>query len=76
MRVRLATRKHRIGVARVIAVLEGAHTVVPITTTRGEEAVFYRGLDHRGRELEVIAIHREHDILVVHAMPVAFRSGA
>ena len=72
-KLRLATRKHRIGLARIIFVIANAHTVAGIVTERGEEGVFYQGFDDRGRELEVIVVEGEFFDLVVHAMPVDYR---
>jgi hypothetical protein len=72
-RIRLATRKHRIGVARVIAAIENAHTVRAITTDRGEPGVFYQGDDGRGRELEIIVVEAADADIVIHAMPVDYR---
>lgn len=72
-KLRLATRKHRIGLARVIAVIAEAHTVSDIVTDRGEEATFYQGFDDRGRELEIIVVTGEGFDLVIHAMPVDYR---
>lgn len=71
--LRLATRKHRIGVARIIAVIQNADVVKPTRTKRGEPGTFYQGFDDRGREIEIIVVESEGYDLVVHAMPVAYR---
>ncbi len=71
--LRVATRKHRIGIARIIAVMENADVVKPTMTKRGEPGTFYQGYDNRGREIELIVIEGEDYDLVVHAMPVDYR---
>ena len=53
---RVATRKHRIGIARIIAVMENADVVKPTMTKRGEPGTFYQGYDNRGREIDVIVV--------------------
>lgn len=72
-RLRLATRKHRIGLARIITVIANAHTSSRMVTDRGEEAVFYQGYDDRDREIEVIVVETDDFDLVIHAMPVDYR---
>ena len=72
-RLRLATRKHRIGLARVVAVIANAHTSNRIVTKRGEEGMFYQGFDHHGREIEVIVVESDEFDVVIHAMPVDYR---
>lgn len=49
--LRVATRKHRIGIARIIAVMENADVVKPTMTKQGEPGTFYQGYDNRGREI-------------------------
>jgi hypothetical protein len=71
--LRVATRKHRIGIARIIAVMENADVVKPTMTKRGEPGTFYQGYDNRGREIELIVVEGEDYDLVVHAMPVDYR---
>ncbi len=72
VRIKLATRKHRIGMARIVAVLDGAHTIVKISTNRGEPGVLYLGFDDRGRELAVIVVEQGDVWLVVHAQPTNY----
>lgn len=72
-RLRLTTRKHRIGLARIITEIANAHTTRPIVTNRGEEAVLTRGYDDRGREIEVIVPESDDLDFVIHAMPVDYR---
>ena len=71
-----ASRKHRLGRAHVRFVMA---RVVPteIVTNQGEQGWLYVGPDERGVELEVIAVEMEGgDLLVIHAMPVAYRDGS
>lgn len=75
-RLRLAIRKHRIGVARVVSVIANAHTEQAIVTDRGEPGIFFQGFDDRGREIEVIVVEHDTFDLVIHAMPVDYRERA
>ena len=72
-RLRLATRKHRVGLARIVVVIANAHTVRAMVTARGNDAIFYQGFDDRGRELEIIVVEGEDSDFVIHAMPVDYR---
>ena len=55
----MATRKHRIGIARIMAVMENADVVKPTMTKRDEPGTFYQGYDNRGREIELIVVEGE-----------------
>ena len=71
----VASRRHRIGRARVRFVLA---TTMPteVETNRGDVGWLYIGPDDRGVVLEVIAVESERDVLlVIHAMPYSFRQG-
>ena len=77
MRLKLtqAARKHRIGAARIAAVIG---TIEPTVGTRSSgEPEFSWGPDDRGRELEIIGvlvdIAGEPAMLIIHAMPTALR---
>ncbi len=72
-KLRLATRKHRVGLARIVVVIANAHTVAAMVTDRGDDAMFYQGFDDRGRELEIIVVEGEDSDFVIHAMPVDYR---
>ena len=68
-----SARKHRIGKAHVLHVLANQD---PISVQHnGLEAprVLWVGKDSRGLELEVVALDLPEYLLVIHAMPRAFR---
>ena len=68
-----SSRKHRIGRARVRFVIATAKPV-EVRTNTGELAWCYVGPDDRGVVLEVIAARaRDGALIVIHAMPYAFR---
>jgi hypothetical protein len=71
--LRVATRKHRIGTAQIIAVMENADVVKPTMTQRGEPRTSHQSYDNRGREIELIVVVGEDFDLVVHATPVGYR---
>ena len=75
MRLKLtqAARKHRIGAARIAAVIG---TIEPTVGTRSSgEPEFSWGPDDRGRELEIVGVLVDIDgepaMLIIHAMPTA-----
>ena len=78
MRLKLtqAARKHRVGAARIAAVIS---TIEPTVGTRpsGEPEFSWAGPDDRGRELEIIGVLVDIDgepaMLIIHAMPTALR---
>ena len=73
-----AARKHRVGRASARHVMNTA-TPTATMTDQGNEAWQYRGLDERGRELEVIAVEvastaeKQSYLLVIHVMPTTLR---
>lgn len=63
-------RRHKVGKAHVLAVMQ---TVTPVVV--GEQLV-YVGPDDRGVELEIVAVlddKHPHTLAVIHAMPTALR---
>lgn len=65
-----AARKHRLGRARVVAVMSHA-AMYPVRTNQGNAACLYVGQDPRGFTVEVIAVALDNgDLLVIHASPV------
>ncbi len=65
-------RRHKIGVAHIVAVM---NTVEPIQI--GDQLLFV-GADDRGVELEIIAVPDDRNpetLAVIHAMPTEFRKG-
>ena len=67
-----AARKHRIGKAHAMFVIENYPFFV-ITSKEGRVQRVWQGLDDRGVELEVIAVVLKEYLLVTHAMPANFR---
>lgn len=68
-------RKHRIGKARVLHVMENTE---PQTVPAGEndnpdELLVWIGDDNRGTEIEVVAAVKPDCLLVIHAMPTHYR---
>jgi hypothetical protein len=67
-----AARKHRIGKARAIFVIENNSFLV-VTNDAGRVQQVWQGLDDRGVELEIIAVVLIDYLLVTHVMPANFR---
>jgi hypothetical protein len=74
-KVRFATsaRKHRIGKAHVLFVLENNESVSVLPRDGEDQKLLWVGHDDRGLELEVIALELSECILVIHVMPRSFR---
>lgn len=68
-----STRKHRIGRAHVLHVMD---TCEPTDTVsrQGEPALRWEGADDRGVTLEIIAVVMPDYLLVIHVMP-QYRGG-
>ena len=67
-----AARKHRIGKAHALFVIENNPFFV-VTDEVGRVQRVWQGLDDRGVELEVIAVVLKEYLLVIHVMPANFR---
>ncbi len=67
-----AARKHRIGKAHAIFVIENNPFVV-VASEVGRVQRVWQGLDDRGVELEIIAVVFDENLLVTHVMPANFR---
>jgi hypothetical protein len=68
-----SARRHRIGKARVLHVIEHVEpTRVPADEEMRERLVWV-GADDRGLELEVVAVAEPDFLLVIHVMPRQFR---
>jgi hypothetical protein len=68
-----SARKHRIGKAHVLFVLEN-HEPVTFLPIDGEDQKFlWIGHDDRGLELEIVALKLLNYILVIHVVPRTFR---
>ena len=67
-----AARKHRIGKAHALFVIENNPFFV-VTDEVGRVQRVWQGLDDRGVELQVIAVVLKEYLLVTHVMPANFR---
>ena len=67
-----AARKHRIGKAHALFVIENNPFFV-VTDEVGRVQRVWQGQDDRGVELEVIAVVLKEYLLVTHVMPANFR---
>ena len=67
-----AARKHRIGKAHALFVIENNSFFV-ITNEVGRVQCIWQGQDDRGVELEIIAVVLNEYLLVTHVMPANFR---
>lgn len=65
-----SARRHRIGKAHALAVMNTAEPVLD------EQGIGWIGADDRGIELEVYLVERPDVFLVIHVMPTALRGGA
>ena len=70
-----SSRKHRIGKARAMYVIEN----FPFTLINGEDdgkiQRVWVAMDDRGLELEIVAVVLEDYLLVTHVMPTDLRRG-
>ena len=64
-----SARKHRVGRARALYVLNNAYAVVPQIRPRQPDVLMYLGDDETGRPLEVgVVVLDDGDLLVIHVM--------
>ncbi len=66
-----AARKHKIGKARVVHVIE--HATVAFTVSADDDRAdrtVWLGEDHEGRVLEVMTIDIDDGLLVIHTMDI------
>lgn len=68
-----SARKHRIGKARARYVMEAYKPAVTPATSTSSERRLWVGTDHRGVELEIVALTEPNYLLVIHVMPTALR---
>jgi hypothetical protein len=68
-----SARKHRIGKAHVLFVLENNESVTVLPRDGEDKKLLWVGHDDRRLELEVIALELSECILVIHVMPRSFR---
>jgi hypothetical protein len=70
-----SARKHRIAKGRALFVIENYLPEDVPHFVSGERKIFWLGLDDRGLELEIVAIHIDTIVLVIHVIPSKFRGG-
>ena len=68
-----SARKHRIGKARVLFVIRTCEAVEYRSEGPDANRCMWIGLDDRGLELEVVGVLMPKGVLIIHAMPRAFR---
>jgi len=68
-----SARKHRIGKARALYVLEQYQPMEINDSHSGEQNRRWIGIHDRGLELEIIAVVTPGYLLVIHVMPYRFR---
>ena len=68
-----SARKHRIGKAHVLHVLENNEPTTVLVPETKDAQLLWAGIDDRGLELEVIAVKLAEYLLVIHVMPRTFR---
>jgi hypothetical protein len=73
IRFTASARKHKIGKAHALFVIENCEPVV-LSDLHGDEVRWHwQGFDDRGLELEVIGIEEADLLVVIHVMPFNFR---
>jgi hypothetical protein len=68
-----SARKHRIGKAHVLFVLEKIEPVTFLSIYGEDQKLLWIAQDDRGLELEIVAVKLVEHILVIHVMPRNFR---
>ena len=70
-----SARKHRIAKGRALFAIDNYLPEEVQHFVPGEQKMFWRGLDNRGLELEIVGIQIDTIVLVIHVMPRKFRGG-
>lgn len=68
-----SARKHRIGKAHALFVLENHEPVTFLSSYGEDQKLLWIAQDDRGLELEIVAGKLAENILVIHVMPRNFR---
>jgi hypothetical protein len=68
-----SARKHRIGKAHALFVMEHYEPTVVPADEQEDERWLWVGEDDRGAELEIVAIVIRDVLLVIHVMPTHYR---
>ena len=73
LRFSRSARRHRIGKARALHVIEHAEPQVVPAGKFPDEQLVWIGQDNRGIELEIVAVSKPDVLLVTHVMPTYLR---
>lgn len=68
-----SSRKHRIGKGHIMSVIATAEPEFRAATAFADARIRWAGHDDRGVPLEIIALDEPNRLVVIHAMPLAFR---
>ena len=68
-----SARRHRIGKAHAIHVIETTEPAAIAATETYDARLVWIGADDRGVELEVVALDLPEAVVVIHVMPTSFR---
>ena len=68
-----SARKHRIGRARALYVMENYLPIQVLDGKRTDQSFRWIGKDVRGVEIEIIAVATPQYLLVIHVMPYRYR---
>ena len=68
-----SARRHRIGKAHALFVMEQSEPRVVPADDSEDERWLWVGVDDRGLELEIVAIALPETLLVIHVMPAHYR---
>lgn len=73
LRFTRSARKHRIGRAHALHVIDSAEPVDVLAMGEFDARKVWVGDDDRGIELEIVALVLPDELLVIHVMPTALR---
>lgn len=68
-----SARRHRIGKAHALSVMNGVEPVSVPATGTSDARLAWIGTDDRGVELEIVALDLPDAIVVIHVMPTDLR---
>ena len=67
------SRKHKIGKAHALFVIENNEAIRQFGNEDFESKLYWSGEDDRGLRLEIVGIDFGDEILIIHVMPESFR---
>jgi hypothetical protein len=68
-----SARRHRIGKAHAMHVIDSADPVRVPASADVDARLVWIGVDDRGIELEIVALDLEEAVVVIHVMPTSLR---